>query len=347
MKSTAKQWREVAQRLDSLFDAVRDARSVLILPHNDPDPDAIASAVALRYLLAQGLGAEAWIAYKGIIGRAENKALVQYLGNPLRRLSRSDLQQSVPIALVDTQAGAGNNALPAETIAAIAIDHHPLREMTALAKFADVRPELGATSTILTGYLQAAEFEPSPQLATALFYGIATDTMGLARGASPADVAAYFYLQTRIDVDALVEIEQAQVPPDYFQRLHEALNGARIYDGVVISYVGLMSRPDLAGEMADLLLRLQGARWVICTGVYKDALVLAIRNRSRRGGAGQLAQDIVGGRGTAGGHGTMAGGLIPLQSEPAEQVVQQLERRALDYLKLAPEPVGKPLIPRT
>jgi nanoRNase/pAp phosphatase (c-di-AMP/oligoRNAs hydrolase) len=100
------------ERLDGLLEAVGNATSVLILPHNDPDPDAIASAVALRYLLAERLGVEGRIAYKGIIGRAENRALVRYLGRPLRHLAGSDLRQPVLIALVDTQPGAGNNALP-------------------------------------------------------------------------------------------------------------------------------------------------------------------------------------------------------------------------------------------
>jgi nanoRNase/pAp phosphatase (c-di-AMP/oligoRNAs hydrolase) len=331
-------------RLDLLFKAVGDADRVLILPHNDPDPDAIASAVALRHLLAERLGVQGHIVYKGIIGRAENKALVRYLGHPLHRLANSDLRQPVPIALVDTQPGAGNNALPCGSDAAIVLDHHDWREATAKAKFADVRPELGASSTILAQYLEDADIEPSPQLATALFYGIKTDTMGLGRGASPDDVAAYFDLQPRIDVEALVEIERAQVPVEYFERLVGTLQTARVYDGVVISYAGLMSRPDLAAEMADLLMRLEGTRWVICMGTYRDDLILAVRTRSRRGGAGQLAQEIVGDRGTAGGHGTMAGGQIPLDRDVPEALVQQLSRRALQHLRIAPDVTGRPLI---
>jgi nanoRNase/pAp phosphatase (c-di-AMP/oligoRNAs hydrolase) len=332
------------ERLDRLIEAVGSATSVLILPHNDPDPDAIASALALRHLLAQKLGVEGHIAYKGIIGRAENRALVRYLGHPLRRLAGADLRQSVPIALIDTQPGAGNNALPPKSTAAIVIDHHPWLEATAAADFADVRSDVGAISTMLTEYLQVAGIEPVSSLATALFYGIKTDTLGLSRGASSADVAAYLYLQSRIDVKALGEIEQAQVPADYFQKLDTTLHAARVYDGVVISYVGPMGHPDLAAEMADLLLRLEGTRWVVCIGVYKGHLILAVRTRNQRGGAGRLVQAIVGNQGTAGGHGTMAGGRVLLQGEDPEQVALQLGQRALRYLKVPPERVGKPLI---
>jgi nanoRNase/pAp phosphatase (c-di-AMP/oligoRNAs hydrolase) len=331
-------------RLDALFTALAGADGVLILPHNDPDPDAIASAVALRHLLADHLGISGQIAYEGIIGRAENKALVRYLGRPLQRLKSSDLRQSLPIALVDTQPGAGNNALPSTSTAAIVFDHHPLREETAAARFVDVRPGLGSTSTIMTEYLQAAGIEPPSALATALFYGIKTDTLGLGRGASPADAAAYFYLQPLIDVDALVDIERAQLPADYFKRLDAALQAAQVYDDVVVSDVGPITRPDMAAEMADLLLRLEGAHWAICIGHYRGELILAVRTRSRRGGAGRLARDIAGGRGTAGGHGAMAGGQIPLNGAEPQQVTQQLIRRALDLLKIAPETVGRPLI---
>jgi nanoRNase/pAp phosphatase (c-di-AMP/oligoRNAs hydrolase) len=168
--------------------------------------------------------------------------------------------------------------------------------------------------------------------------------MGLSRAASPADVAAYFYLQPRIDVEALVEIERAQVPGEYFQKLNTTLHAARIYDGVVISCMGSMGHPDLAAEMADILLRLRGTQWVICVGIYRDNLILAVRTRSRRAGAERLVQTVVGDRGTAGGHGTMAGGRVPLQGGDPEQIARQLGQRALQYLQVPLEMAGVSLI---
>jgi nanoRNase/pAp phosphatase (c-di-AMP/oligoRNAs hydrolase) len=333
------------ERLEQLAHAVGQAREILILPHTDPDPDAIASALALRYLLAARLGLEGQIVYKGIVGRAENKALVQYLGHPLRRLTRADLNTSQPVALVDTQPGAGNNALPPGHTAAIVLDHHPRQEATAAAvAFADVRPDMGATSTLLTQYLQAAGLEPPLPLATALFYGVQTDTLGLARGAGPADVAAYFYLQPRIDFEALAEIERAQVPADYFRQLDAAIRATRLYDEVALYYVGPMAYPDLAAEMADLLLRLKGLQWVIGMGVFKGNLILSIRTRDPRGGAGKLVQAIVGDRGTAGGHGSMASGHVPLRGQDPGQVAAQLGQRALQLLQVRAEVAGRPLL---
>jgi nanoRNase/pAp phosphatase (c-di-AMP/oligoRNAs hydrolase) len=324
------------QRVESLLKIAATHEQVLILPHNDPDPDAIAAAVALRHLIVARIGIAARIGYRGIIGRAENKAMVRYLNRPLRRLTGADLRR-LPIILVDTQPGTGNNALLEQSMLLAVIDHHSWQEASASADYVDVRTELGSTSTIVTGYLQALGLEPLPQLATALFYGIKTDTMGLSRGASEQDVAAYLYLQSRIDVEALVGIERAQVPAEYFQMLDAALHAARVYGSVVLVHVGEMSRPDMTAEMADLLMRLQGIQWVVCSGVFKDTLTLSIRTRSRRGGAGGLAQQIVGHRGTAGGHGTMAGGQVPLRGQDGAQLAAQIGQRALEILQIDPQ----------
>lgn len=323
-------------RLESLFGTVQTAESVLILPHNDPDPDAIASAVALRELLAQAAGVEGEIVYKGIIGRAENRALVRYLGRPLRPLQEEDLEQATHIALIDTQPGAGNNAWQPNCPVIIVIDHHPWREATSQVAYSDVR-SVGSASTILIEYFQEANIKLTNPLLTALFYGIKTDTRGLSRGTSPADIAAYFHLQAEIDVEALAEIERAQVPMAYFKSFATALEATEVYEEVALSYIGQMDYPDLAAEMADLLSRLEAVGWVICLGTYHDTLFLAVRTPGRKNGAGQFVQAIVGEEGTAGGHGAMAGGQIPLNGRSSAQIVHQLRQRILDYLQLEPE----------
>ena len=269
--------------LKMLGNILADQTRVLILPHNDPDPDAIATAVGLRYLLMEKFQVESRIAYRGHIGRAENKALVRYLEKPLHLLQPSDLRSASKIALVDTQLGAGNNSLPANRKVDIVIDHHISQNIQQKnSDFVDVRPELGASSTILTDYLLEAGIDIPAQLATALFFGIKTDTMGLSRNASPLDVEAYFYLQSLIDVNALVQIEQAQVPLAYFQSIDTAIQAGRVYDDdIVIAYLGILTYPDLSAEIADLFMRLRGIQWVLCMGVFRDELVLSIRSRKK------------------------------------------------------------------
>ncbi len=330
--------------LDQLLGAVAGADQVLILPHNDPDPDAIASAFGLKKLLNQRTTLPVEIAYQGIIGRAENKALVRYLGRPLRPLTRATLQRSACIALVDTQPGTGNNPLPADMTPHIVIDHHAWRDETTAAAFYDVRPDFGSTSTIVAEYLQAAGIVPDRMLATALFYGIKTDTMGLVRGATPADVDTFHTLQALTDLNALDEIQRAQVPASYFKGLVTAFQSARIRGPLLTAYLGPMSYPDQAAEIADTLLRLQGTTWVICAGYHEDELVISVRSRARSGGAGQLVRAIVGDLGMAGGHGTMAAGHIPLNGADPTALAGVLEQRALDLLKLDAKVPESPLI---
>jgi len=335
-----------AENLRLLLKAVENTTRILILTHNNPDPDAISSAVALRYLLAEKLNIEGQIVYQGLIGRAENKALVRYLVHPLRPLVASDLSEGVPLALVDTQPGSGNTVLlPSAANVAVVIDHHtgPADLSATTANLADIRPEVGATSTILTEYLQAADLEPPIPLATALFYGIKTNTMGLSRNTSPADAMAYYYLQPQIDVKGLASIEQARVPANYFKSFDIALRTAQVYNGILISYIGPVGYPDLTAEMADLLLRLEEAEWVICMGLFGNDLMISIRLHRGQRGAGQLAQAIVGPDGTAGGHGTIAGGQIPLGGHDPEPLVSQVTLRILQHLKTPANLSSRPL----
>jgi nanoRNase/pAp phosphatase (c-di-AMP/oligoRNAs hydrolase) len=333
------------ERLDRLLSALPVGDPILILPHNDPDPDAIAGALGLEVLLTEA-GRSCEMGYGGIVGRAENRALVRYLGQPMHRLALSDIRRAKVIALVDTQPAAGNNLISTAEFSRVqaVLDHHPLIEGTERVAYSDVRPEVGASSTMITEYLRAAGLELSPSLATALFYGIETDTMGLGRGATPADTDAYFFLHPRVDPEALAEIQRAQVPPAYFQSLRKALDSARVYESLAVSFVGEMTYPDLAAEIADLLLRLEGIKWVLTLGVYKGGLILAARSRSGRGGSGRLVRAIVEKQGTAGGHGAMAGGQIALEGQAPERLAADLTRRALVHLKLPEDAPGEPLL---
>ena len=330
-------------KLDALQAALQGVRHVLILPHTNPDPDAIASAVALRELLMRQFEVSAQIGYQGVIGRAENRALVQYLGRPLRRVRTAELRQADAVVLVDTQPGAGNCCTISDDAILAIIDHHPLRNASGPGTFVDIRPEVGATSTILMEYLRAAGLTLDWKLATALFYGIKSDTRGLIRGAHAADAAAYLYLQPYIDRAALMEIEQAQVPVVYFRKLNAAIQAAQVYNDVVVVDLGPVPYPDLPAELADLLLRLEGMQWSICLGIHAGTLVFSVRTRQPRGGAGGLVQAVVGDAGTAGGHEMFAGGQVPLLERSAATVTAMVKERMLQELDKASTP-SVPLI---
>jgi len=334
---------QLTNRLNCLAETLTGAKQVLILPHNNPDPDAIASALAFQALLTQHFGLDTTVAYRGAIGRAENQALMRYLDYPLKRLTTADLEAASHLVLVDTQPDAGNCPLPMGAIPDVIIDHHPLRTAYREAPYVDIRPQVGATASLLVEYLRAANVPVETQLATALFYGIKTDTQGLERGTANCDRAAFGYLGPQVDLAAIFKIEHAPMPGDYFNTLTFALQSARCYDHVVVSYLGAMSYPDLAANIADFFMRRQGSRWVFCAGIHKEHLYLSVRT-SYQQGAGRLIQSVVGERGSAGGHGSMAGAQIPLNGAPPDHLMDELSRHFLEQLNVPAEYLGEPLV---
>jgi nanoRNase/pAp phosphatase (c-di-AMP/oligoRNAs hydrolase) len=307
---------------------------VLILSHNNPDPDALASGAALSTLLKEAWGIPNCLVYTGLVARAENRAVLNHL-TPAWEYAEAltDLEKYSALALVDTQPGAGNNSLPASHLAHIVIDHHyPIREALKLVSYADVRSEMGATVTILYQYLEATGIVLDPPLATAMFYALKTDTRGLSRGASPEDEAVYIDLLSIIDRRELIRVEQAGLPREYFRAFSQGLRAARICGQTIMAYLGPMHRPDLAAEMADLLIRLESARAVLCLGTHGQLLHLSLRTVPLGQDAGLLIQKVVVPPGKAGGHGTMAGGQVPLADQKIDRLVVEIERHLLNAM---------------
>jgi len=331
----------IQRRLDNLFDTVSGVQQLTIVLHNNPDPDAIASGAALKFLLEKKAGLQADIVYQGVIGRAENKALVEYLAVPLHRLPDENPNLPEELALIDTHAQAKNNPIPEGMVPLIVIDHHN-DYIDGQAAFSDIRPNIGATATMLTEYLQAADCRPPRRLATALLYGIKTDTMALSRNTTTADVNAYCYLSTLADIDAFLAFDQAQVPVGYFQGLADAMAGARVYEGgLVISCLSNLPYPDLVAELADLLLRLEGSRWVICLGIFEKRLHFSIRTLDEKINVNRLARIIAGEEGSAGGRETIAGGQVPLGDTKPEELIEQINHRILKFFNISSETNGE------
>lgn len=300
-------------KVDRLVKAFRGRRRALVLPHDNPDPDSLASAWALARVLERRVGVKTQLAYGGIIGRAENLAFVKQLGVPVAPVSQVRLDDFDLLGLVDTQQSVKNHALYDERIADIVIDHHPLREGEIANAFADLGGSYGATSTMLTEYLRAARLEPSAELATALYYGIKADTRDLERQTQAPDVDCYLWLFPRIDRQRLAAIEHPELPRQYFRLFHQAVEQARVYSDGVITDLGEVYTPDMVPEIAERLSFLEGAGWSLALGSFRSQLYLSLRVRDRRKNAGRLIREACADfGGSAGGHGSMAGARLPM-----------------------------------
>src|SRR5256714_2973932 len=248
-------------RLRKLLHVAKAHHRALVLTHDNPDPDAVASACGLAYLLSQCAGITATAAYGGIIGRAENKAMLKVLHLGIQPVSRIEHQARDLICLVDTQPEVGNYSLASTELPQLVIDHHPARPASLQAAFHDVGGPAGATSTMVTQYLRAAKLVPGPQLATALFYGIKSDTRDLGREYDPADIECYNWLFPLVDKPALSRIEHPSVPARYFAAYHQAYERARLYGGgeAVLVGMGEVYVPGVVPEVAEKLVSLDGS----------------------------------------------------------------------------------------
>ena len=301
-------------KLDRLVQYARGHRKALILTHDNPDPDSIASAVALAHILEHMAGVEAVVAYGGIVGRAENRAMVRVLKLPVLPISRVVFEDHDLIAMVDTQPEQGNHSLPARHFPDVIIDHHPERPETRLAPIADVGSEIGATSTVVVEYFRASGLHMPAPIATALYYGIKADTRDLGRQTTPADIDAYLWLFPAVDKEALAEIEHPRLPIEYFRLYHTAIERAVVYDHAVICDLGEVYAPDMVAEVAERFLFLDEVKWSLGFGEYEGQLYFSLRTSDRRMNAGRLIREVIEEKGgSAGGHGSMAGARIPLR----------------------------------
>lgn len=255
----------------------------------------------------------------------------------------SNLENYTAIALVDSQPGAGNNRLPDDHPPDIVIDHHlPIQEALSRVKYADLRPDVGSTVSMLYQYFAAAGVNPETDLATAMFYGLHTDTNGLVRSVSSADEKAYFNLLKQIDRDKLIRVQQAGRSREYFQALSNGLQATYLYGKAVIADLGRIQHPDMAAELAEVLTRLESAMVVLCLGVHGNTLYFSLRTRLLDQDAGLLAQEIAVGYGKAGGHGVIAGGQVALDHHAPSELAEKLKERLL--LLMGEENKSEPLL---
>ena len=318
---------------------------VMILTHDSPDPDALAAGKALATLLNVSWSVPSRLFYSGLVARAENRAMLRLLTPEWESVEVApDAQGFSAIALVDTQPGVGNNSLADNYRPQIVFDHHrELRRRSRRIPYSDLRSEIGATSSLLYQHLEAAGIIPDSTLATAMFYGIQTDTRGLARGASPVDGVVYLNLVALLDRQKLVQVEQAGLSRQYFQAFYRGLQATHLYPHSVVAILSGMDRPDLPADLADTLIRLEDCQAALCMGVHHGTLYLSLRTIPEGKDAGPLAQQAVGNLGKAGGHGSLAGGQVSLAGRDLHAVTQAIEGRFLRAMGES-EP-GEPLLP--
>ena len=300
------------RRVFQLRDLLGSREKVAVLLQPDPDPDGIACGYALRVILGRKKTTAPLVSF-GEVKRPENQALVRALGIDIATISPDELEQFDGLVLVDVQPNVfGDEPPPRLRSVDVVIDHHPERTgYDSVIK--DIRPTYGATSTILTEYLRAAEIEIGPRLATALLYGIKSDTQYLGRETSQHDMSSFAHLHGSYSPALLRRIERPALPIDGLRALGRALTHAEVKDGIHVLVLGRV-REDVIPQVADMGLQAEGAEWAIAAGIVGSDLVFSVRNVGYVRAAGDVVRAVVEDLGVGGGHRSMAKGIIPVKA---------------------------------
>src|ERR1700704_2409182 len=284
-----------------------DADRVLIMLHNDPDPDAMASGLALRNVLRRTKTTAIIGAIQGVT-RPENLRMINLLDLHVEAITHESVRDYDRVAMVDVQPHYFGGLIDR---ADLVIDHHP--EQTGYtAVFKDIRPDYGSTSTILTEHLRAVDVNISERIATAMLYAIKSDTLFFNRSTNRVDLEAFSYLYPLADAALIRKMEGAEITLERLDYVLKAFRDGALAGQVFCAFIGPMPREDFIPYVADFFLQLEDVKWTVIAGIVNDSLVISVRNLGYSKNAGEFARRYFADIGSAGGHRSMAKALVPM-----------------------------------
>lgn len=283
-----------------------DAARVLILLHNDPDPDALASGLALRNLLRRTKTTAIIGAMQGVT-RPENLRMANMLDIHVEQVTPASFGDYDRIATVDVQPHYFGGQLDRVDLV---IDHHP-EQPGYSAVFKDIRADYGSTSTILTEHLRAVDVNISERTATAMLYAIKSDTLFFARHTNRVDLEAFTFLYPLSDAALIRKMEGAEITMERLEFVTRACRSGILRDQVFSAFIGEAPREDFIPYTADFFLQLEDVKWTIIAGVVGSSLIVSVRNLGYSRNAGEFVKRWFSGLGSAGGHRAMAKAIVP------------------------------------
>ena len=346
---------QAQKRLEEFGKALPSKGRVLIVPHDYPDPDALASAAAMHLLLAKRFRVQGQIVFNGRVSRAENQELLrhcQYRWHALEEIRVPGTR--LPAVFVDTAPWSGNVTVPSFAKPVAVIDHHPFKTKKKWGDvFCDVRVGTGASASILYEYLTAAGITIPKWLASILAYAIAAETLDLSRSCTDLDLEAYTFLLARSNMSIIGEIRHAPLPRSYYAQLQEAIQNAFVYGRMAWTHLNSVQQPEIVAEIAELLCLMERVTWAFCTGYYGDNMLVSLRSEKKSARCGSLLKSLVRKQGSAGGHNQMAAGYLDMKNlspEEKEKRRQAFVKGVLAHVEkkpIQPEPIelsAKPLV---
>jgi len=331
-------------RTRELSAVLEDGESLAIVCHDNPDPDTLASGMALGRIARHVGVSEVDVLYAGSISHQQNRAFVNLFDLDLREYEPADLEAYDLLALVDHAVPGRNNGVPPDADVDVVIDHHSAEGVR--GRFVDHREELGASATILVEYLRELGIEPGEDLATALTFAIRRETLEFLRGATTAEYDAARFLHGSVDTARLRQLASPPLTPGTIDAIGDAIDNRVIRSSCLVSHVGRTEERDALPQAADYLVTLEGITTTVVAGIVDDAVHLSARSTSPDRDVGAILRRGFDDIGSAGGHDDMAGGQVPLglfadwatdESGMTGLVGQLVARRVFDAMNLSPE----------
>ncbi|MFT3788444.1 MAG: DHH family phosphoesterase [Tepidisphaeraceae bacterium] len=315
-------------------------KRILITSHLHPDPDAIASCMAMRTLLRAKLpkDVEICISIKGPIAGGVNAAFNQLASLDLTPWEDEKLKTHYDaILLLDVQPQFAYSPIPTDVQVLAVIDHHRARGRPPKLPFRDIRPDVGSSTSIVFSYLMEQSVDIDSQLGATLLYAIESDLAGAAGQPNELDNVAISNLTLCADPRLLYQMRYAELPREYYIAFARGVSEAFSNDSVLTSFLGPITTPEMTAVVADFLLRLSGIQWVLVTATYNGRLILSLRTNAAKSSAGEMMRKLIRGLGEGGGHRTKAGGFIKLENGTPTEVERAratLRKRLLKLLGL-------------
>ena len=305
-------------RAKSLIQKLSSITSLCIVCHDNPDPDCLASALALQDLATEEKIEPVQIVYSGEITHQQNRMMVNFFEIELQQLQDISLDEFDSLAFVDHSEPGRNNPVPEGTQIDIIIDHHPVEHLS--APYLDHQTEVGATTTLLTNYYQELGKTPDERIATALLFGLHRETLDFLRGVTFREHQAACYLCPHADIHTVKRLSETMFTNETLSTIGDAIANRVVRGSNLLSSVKTASEYNSLPLAADYLLKLEGVSTCVVFGIIDRTVHLSARTQNPNLDIGTMMKETFDEEGSAGGHLHMAGGQIPLETIGVENV---------------------------
>lgn len=302
---------------------------IVIQCHDNPDADAIGSGFAL-YRYYKHLGKKVRFIYGGRfeINKSNLRLLVDELKIPIEHVTEMDYKPEL-LLMSDCQYDGGNvQKFEAETVAVI--DHHQV--ITQLPPLSEVRSNIGSASTIVWDMMRAAGVNINlyEDVATALYYGLYTDTNNFSEIHHPLDKDARDALS--FNKSLLIRLRNANLSLEELRIAGVAMLGYEYYEDHKYAIIRTdPCDPNILGLISDFCLSVDSIEVVLVYSVLDMGIKFSVRSCSTESHANEVAEFLARGVGAGGGHLVKAGGF--LQTKLLEQVYPKCQNASENQLR--------------